>query len=103
MCRSAAEPACSFCARAGAGRIDLADAVERLAGQSPHARRRHLVLAARIPAVLDSGTPGLDEMYNLTTAEPLFQKLETLKVAKWFKDGAEQANILNQEEADAGG
>ena len=54
-----------------------------------------------IPAVLDSGTPGLDEMYNLTTAEPLFQMLETLKVAKWFKDGAEQANILNQEEADA--
>ena len=46
-----------------------------------------------IPAVMDSGTPGLDEMYDLTTAEPLFQKLETLRVAKWFKDGAEQANI----------
>ncbi len=54
-----------------------------------------------VPAVMGSGTPGLDEMYDLTTAEPLFQKLETLKVAKWFKDGAEQANILNQEEADA--
>ena len=24
-----------------------------------------------------------------------------MKVAKWFKDGAEQANLLNQEEADA--
>jgi spermidine/putrescine transport system substrate-binding protein len=33
--------------------------------------------------------------------EPLFQELEKLKVAKWFKDGAEQANLLNQEEADA--
>jgi len=36
----------------------------------------------------------------MATAEPLFQKLDKLKVSKWFKDGAEQANILNQEEAD---
>ena len=33
--------------------------------------------------------------------EPLFRELEKLKVAHWFKDGAEQANLLNQEEADA--
>ncbi|MGE0120628.1 MAG: PotD/PotF family extracellular solute-binding protein [Dongiaceae bacterium] len=53
-----------------------------------------------IPAVLNTAVPGLDEMYDWPTgAEPLFQKLETMKVAKWFKDGAEQANILNQEEA----
>ena len=53
-----------------------------------------------IPAVLNTAVPGLDEMYDWPTgAEPLFQKLETLKIAKWFKDGAGQANILNQEEA----
>ena len=28
-------------------------------------------------------------------------QLDKLKVAKWYKDGAEQANLLNQEEADA--
>jgi len=56
-----------------------------------------------IPAVLNTAVPGLDEMYDWPNgAEPLFQKLEQLKVAKWFKDGAEQANILNQEEAVAG-
>ena len=37
----------------------------------------------------------------MKTAEPLFQQLDKLKVAKWFKDGAEQANLLNQGEADA--
>lgn len=53
-----------------------------------------------IPAILSTEVPGLNEMYDWPTgAEPLFQKLEQLKVAKWFKDGAEQANILNQEEA----
>jgi spermidine/putrescine transport system substrate-binding protein len=53
-----------------------------------------------IPALLNTAVPGLDEMYDWPNgAEPLFQKLEQLKVAKWFKDGAEQANILNQEEA----
>lgn len=53
-----------------------------------------------IPAILDTAVPGLDEMYDWPKgAEPLFQKLEQLKIAKWYKDGAEQANILNQEEA----
>jgi spermidine/putrescine transport system substrate-binding protein len=53
-----------------------------------------------VPAVLNSAVPGLDEMYDWPAgAEPLFQKLEQLKIAKWFKDGAEQANLLNQEEA----
>ena len=46
-------------------------------------------------------SPGLDEMYDMATAEPLFAELDKLKVAKWYKDGAEQANLLNQEEADA--
>lgn len=54
-----------------------------------------------VPAVMDKTAPGLDEMYDMKTAEPLFQQLDKLKVARWFKDGAEQANLLNQEEADA--
>jgi spermidine/putrescine transport system substrate-binding protein len=54
-----------------------------------------------VPAVMDQTSPGLDEMYDMKTAEPLFQQLDKLKVAKWFKDGAEQANLLNQGEADA--
>ncbi len=54
-----------------------------------------------VPAVMSQLSPGLDEMYDMSTAEPLFQQLDKLKVAKWFKDGAEQANLLNQGEADA--
>jgi spermidine/putrescine transport system substrate-binding protein len=54
-----------------------------------------------VPAVMDQTSPGLDEMYDMKTAEPLFAQLDKLKVAKWFKDGAEQANLLNQGEADA--
>ncbi|WP_421695989.1 ABC transporter substrate-binding protein [Aestuariivirga sp.] len=54
-----------------------------------------------VPAVMDQTSPGLDEMYDMATAEKLFQQLDKLKVAKWFKDGAEQANLLNQGEADA--
>ena len=54
-----------------------------------------------VPAVMEKASPGLDEMYDMATAEPLFAKLDKLKVARWFKDGAEQANLLNQEEADA--
>ncbi len=54
-----------------------------------------------VPAVISQVNPGLDEMYDMATAEALFAKLDQLKVAKWYKDGAEQANLLNQEEADA--
>lgn len=54
-----------------------------------------------VPAVMSKASPGLDEMYDMSTAEALFAELDKLKVSKWFKDGAEQANILNQEEADA--
>jgi spermidine/putrescine transport system substrate-binding protein len=53
-----------------------------------------------VPAVISQTSSGLDEMYDMSTAEPLFAELDKLKVAKWYKDGAEQANILNQEEAD---
>lgn len=55
-----------------------------------------------VPAVTSTATPGLDEMWDFPNGtEPLFKELEKLKVARWYKDGAEQANLLNQEEADA--
>jgi len=55
-----------------------------------------------VPAVMSSAMPGLDEMWDFPNGtEPLFKELEKLKVARWYKDGAEQANLLNQEEADA--
>jgi spermidine/putrescine transport system substrate-binding protein len=54
-----------------------------------------------VPAVMDKTFPGLDEMYDMKTAEPLFAQLDKLKISKWFQDGASQANILTQEEADA--
>jgi spermidine/putrescine transport system substrate-binding protein len=57
--------------------------------------------ALSVPAVISKINPGLDEMYDMATAEALFAELDKLKVSKWFSDGAEQANILNQEEADA--
>lgn len=54
-----------------------------------------------VPAVMSKLNPGLDEMYDMANAEALFAELDKLKIAKWYSDGAEQANILNQEEADA--
>ncbi len=55
-----------------------------------------------VPAVMSTAMPGLDEMWDFPNGtEPLFKELEKLKVARWYKDGAEQANLLNQEEADA--
>jgi len=55
-----------------------------------------------VPAVISQEKPGLEEMWDYPGGtEPLFKELEKLKVARWFKDGAEQANILNQDEADA--
>lgn len=54
-----------------------------------------------VPALVSRASPGLDEMYKFETAEPLMDDLARLKVARWFADGAELANVLNQEEADA--
>lgn len=54
-----------------------------------------------IPEILASSEAGLTDMYDIATAEPLFAKLDQLRVSRWFKDGAEQANVLNQGEADA--
>ena len=54
-----------------------------------------------VPAEISRVSPGLDEMYRMATAEPLFGQLDQLRIAKWYKDGAEQAHLMNQEEADA--
>lgn len=58
--------------------------------------------SASVPAVVSTVSPGLDELYDFATAEALFAEMDKWKVAKWYKDGAELANVLNQEEADAG-
>jgi len=58
-------------------------------------------LTLSIPTILHSKSFSLEEMYDINTAEPYFEKLDQLKLARWFKDGAEEANILNQGEADA--
>lgn len=54
-----------------------------------------------VPALMSSVKPGIDEMFSMATAEPLFAKLDKLKVARWYMTGAEEATVLNQETADA--
>ncbi|MCZ8548357.1 PotD/PotF family extracellular solute-binding protein [Mesorhizobium qingshengii] len=54
-----------------------------------------------VPALISNAMPGLAEMYRYDTAESLMQELDKLKVARWFSDGAELANVLSQGEADA--
>jgi spermidine/putrescine transport system substrate-binding protein len=54
-----------------------------------------------VPALMSSVKPGIDEMFSMATAEPLFAKLDKLKVARWYMNGAEEATVLNQETADA--
>ncbi|WPE23671.1 ABC transporter substrate-binding protein [Shinella zoogloeoides] len=53
-----------------------------------------------IPALLSSAKPGIDEVFGTPAdVELLFQELDKLKVAKWYKDGAELTNLMTQEEA----
>ncbi|WP_373503604.1 PotD/PotF family extracellular solute-binding protein [Aestuariivirga sp.] len=53
-----------------------------------------------IPAILSDRMPGIEEVYGTPEEmEPLFLELEKLKAARWYKDGAELANLLFQEEA----
>ncbi|MFO1089919.1 MAG: extracellular solute-binding protein [Hyphomicrobiales bacterium] len=56
-----------------------------------------------IPAILSDKMPGIEEVFQPPAdMEPLFQKLEQLKMAKWYKDGAELSNLMLQGEAAAG-
>ena len=53
-----------------------------------------------IPALLSDAKPGIDEVFQTPAEmEPLFLELEKLKMAKWYKDGAELANLMLQDEA----
>jgi len=53
-----------------------------------------------IPALLSKQKPGIDELFgSQADVEALFQELDKLKVAKWYKDGAELSNLLVQETA----
>lgn len=53
-----------------------------------------------IPAILSGRKPGIDEVFDSPAEmEPLFQEMEKLRMAKWYKDGAEMTNLMLQEEA----
>lgn len=53
-----------------------------------------------IPALLSDAKPGIDEVFQSPAdMEPLFVELEKLRMAKWYKDGAELSNLMLQEEA----
>lgn len=53
-----------------------------------------------IPALLSSARDGIDEVFGTPDeVELLFKELDKLKVAKWYKDGAELTNLMLQEEA----
>ncbi|TJW00088.1 MAG: extracellular solute-binding protein [Mesorhizobium sp.] len=54
-----------------------------------------------VPALMNASKPGLEDMFSMASAEPLFGQLDKLRVARWYMSGAEQAAVLNQEEADA--
>lgn len=54
-----------------------------------------------VPALLSGTKPGIDEVFGTPAEiEPLFAELEKLKMAKWYKDGAELSNLLLQDEAE---
>jgi spermidine/putrescine transport system substrate-binding protein len=56
-----------------------------------------------IPAILSDKMPGIEEVFQPPAdMEPLFLELEKLKMAKWYKDGAELTNLMLQGEAAAG-
>ncbi len=52
-----------------------------------------------IPAIISGAQPGVQEIYDPAQTGPLFEQLEQLKPAKWYKDGAEQTYLMLQEEA----
>lgn len=53
-----------------------------------------------IPALLSDKLPGIEELYDWPDHTlPLIEEIEKIRMAKWYKDGAEQANIMLQEEA----
>lgn len=54
-----------------------------------------------IPALLSQTKPGIEEVFGTPAEmEPLFVELEKLRMPKWYKDGAELANLMLQQEAE---
>ncbi len=55
-----------------------------------------------VTALVRGAEPGLEELYNWkpgTAGDPLFAKLEELRPAKWYRDGAELSFVMMQEQA----
>lgn len=53
-----------------------------------------------IPALLSARRSGIYEVFDSPAEmEPLFIELEKLRMAKWYKDGAELSNLMLQDEA----
>lgn len=52
-----------------------------------------------IPAILSDKLPDVQELYDPAYTEPLFEQIDELKLAKWYKDGAEQTYLMLEEEA----
>ena len=51
-----------------------------------------------IPALLSDAKPGIDEVFGLPESMgPLFEKLEQLRIPKWYSTGAELANLILQD------
>jgi spermidine/putrescine transport system substrate-binding protein len=53
-----------------------------------------------VPAIVRHQKPSIEEVFGTPAeVEPLFLELEKLKMAKWYKDGAELTNLMLQDEA----
>lgn len=55
-----------------------------------------------VTALVRGAKPGLEELYSWQPGmpeDPLFAKLEELRPAKWYRDGAELAFVMMQEQA----
>ena len=53
-----------------------------------------------LPAILSSAKPGIDEVFGSPESmEPLFAKLDALRIPKWYSTGAELANLMLQDTA----
>ena len=54
-----------------------------------------------ISAILSDGKPGIEELAGTPEeVRKLYDELDKLKVARWYADGAELANLMYQEEAE---
>ena len=55
-----------------------------------------------VAAMVRGAKPGLEELFSWQpgmASDPIFEKIEELRPAKWYKDGAELSFVLMQEQA----